>query len=209
MENIIKLWKDNNITQGEFDFMCGGDSMGDTTLQFYSSNKEGVPTEVADELENYFEDEVYNNVRFYECSDGHYMGEAGIVTIELDEETNTFTYCKSAQAEWSESLSGEIEIELTDDEVEFVKNYIANINGGEGDFTNVNYSKDFIMTDKDEEIQKGIIEKIDSAVEDFEPDWGGEPQDWYNFENGEEILRGNKLIINMTNYEYIYTDSEN
>lgn len=208
MEDIIKLWKDNNITQGEFEFSCGGDSMCDTNLVFHSKNKNGVPTDVQDELFNYFEDEVYRNVNFYECSDGHYMGEAGIVTIELDEEENTFTYCKSAQAEWSECLSSEVRIPLTDEEVEFVKNYVANINGGEGDFTNVNYSKDFIMTDKEEEIQKVLMEKVDEYVNDFEPDWNGEPQDWFTFENGDDIIEGNELVINLDNYEYIYTDSE-
>ena len=209
MEDIIKLWKDNNITQGEFEFYCGGDSMGDTNLVFHSSNDKGVPTEVEGELFNYFEDEVYNNVNFYECSDGHYMGEMGSVYIELDEETNEFTYSKSAQAEWSECLSSEVRIPLTDEEVEFVKNYVANINGGEGDFTNVNYSKDFIMTDKEEEIQKALMEKVDEYVNDFEPDWNGEPQDWFRFENGDDIIEGKELIFNLDNYEYIYTDSEN
>jgi hypothetical protein len=209
MEDIIKLWKEHNITQGEFNFNCGGDSMGDTDLVFHSSNEKGIPTKVISELEGYFEDEVYNNINFYECSDGHYIGEAGVVYIELDEEGNVFSYCKSAQAEWSECLSSEVRIPLTDEEVKFVKNYVANINGGEGDFTNVNYSKDFIMTDKEEEIQKVLMEKVDEYVNDFEPNWNGEPQDWFGFNNADDIIEGNELVINLDNYEYIYTDSEN
>jgi hypothetical protein len=207
MEDIIKLWKEHNITQGEFNFNCGGDSMGDTDLVFHSSNEKGIPKKVISELEGYFEDEVYNNINFYECSDGHYIGEAGVVYIELDDDV--FSYCKSAQAEWSECLSSEVRIPLTDEEVTFVKNYVANINGGEGDFTNVNYSKDFIMTDREEEIQKGIIEKVDEYINDFEPNWNGEPQDWFGFNNADDIIEGNELVINLDNYEYIYTDSEN
>ena len=207
MEKIIKLWKDNNITKGEFEFYCGGDSMGDTELRFYSSDENEAPTKVHDELVNYFEDEVYNNVHFYEVSDGHYLGEMGTVYIELDEEENDFTYHKSAQSEWSETLSSVVRIPLTDDEVKFVKNYVANINGGEGDWTNVNYSKDFIMTDKEEEIQKVLIEKVDEYVNDFEPDWTGEPQDWFRFNNADDIIEGNQLLIDLDNYEYVYRDS--
>lgn len=206
MENIIKLWKENKIENVHFNFNCGGDSMNDTDIVINSPNK-NIDKEVVSELTSYFDDEVYKNVEFYVNSDGHYMGEAGVVVIELDEEDNVFNYTKSSSSEYSETLRSEIGIELTEEEVEFVKKYIRNINGGSDDSTNVNYSTNFIMTDKDEEIEKSIIAKIDSAVENFEPEWTGEPQESYNFENDDNMLVGNKLIINLDNYEYVFVEN--
>ena len=72
MEKIIEIWKKENIAQAVFNFYCGGDSMGDTDLSFEDS--EGIRIEFSDTknedtLATYFDNEVYNNVSFYEASD--------------------------------------------------------------------------------------------------------------------------------------------
>lgn len=208
-EEVIKLWKKLGVTSGEMEFYCGGDSMGDTNFTYMTENGE-LDAQSSDKLTSYFEDEVYHNVRFYECSDGHYMGENGTVLIELEDDE--FSYSKSAQAEWSEILSGVILIQLTDEQVEFIKGNVSNINGGSDDNPQINYSRDFIMTDKLEEIEKSILELVNNEAQNFEPKWTGEPQDWYTYRTEEDedfINEKNQLVINIDNYEYVYTDSEN
>jgi hypothetical protein len=206
-EEVIKLWKKLGVTSGEFEFYCGGDSMGDTYFTYNTENGK-LDDQSSDELTSYFEDEVYRNINFYEASDGHYMGECGTVFIELEDDE--FSYTKSAQAEWSETLSDVILIPLTDEQAEFVKKNISNINGGSDENPQVNYSRDFIMTDKDEEIEKSITELVNDKTQSFEPDWTGEPQDWYVYrtEDVDVINEENQLVINIDNYEYVYTDSE-
>jgi hypothetical protein len=204
-EQAIAKMRELGIAYIHFNFMCGGDSMGDTDFVFHNSKDEEI-TENVGELESYLEDEVYRNVEFYEASDGHYCGEAGHVHIEIDEDEDELTYCKCSQSEWSESVDCKIEVELTDEEKEFVETYVEDFNGGEDDDTNVNYSKDFIMTDKQDEMVKSIINKIDKAVEDCEPDYNGEPQDWYNFSTEDLTFEENNLIVNGYFYEYIYRD---
>ena len=84
MEKLIKKWKEYNLDRAEFEFSCGSDSMGDTDL--YSFKKDNNPIEVDDDFKQKIESEIYNNVDFYETSDGHYQGEAGTVTVTLEKE---------------------------------------------------------------------------------------------------------------------------
>jgi hypothetical protein len=195
-ENIIKIWKEKNIDHVNFNFSCGGDSMNDTSIEIF--DKEGELVQDS-ELETYFDDKTYNNVDFYVNSDGHYQGEFGVVTIEFDEDENDFTYSKSSSSEWSESSVNEAEIELTDEEVKFVADYVLNINGGEDDIQ-TNYKKDFILTNEQEETLKGLEEKISEFAQDYTPielnDIEGEMNEWHTYttnEEGEEL----KLVDNM------------
>lgn len=192
-ENIIKIWKEKNIDHVNFNFSCGGDSMNDTSIEIF--DKEGKLVQDS-ELETYFDDKTYNNVEFYENSDGHYQGEFGVVTIEFDEDENDFTYSKSSSSEWSESSVNEAEIELTDEEAKFVADYVLNINGGEDDIQ-TNYKKDFILTNEQEETLKGLEEKISEFAQDYTPnDIEGEMNEWHTYttnEEGEEL----KLVDNM------------
>ncbi len=184
MENIIKRWKELNLENAVLDFNCGGDSMGDTT--WYLKNKEGVDVN-DEEIESWLDDEVYKRVEFYVNSDGHYNGEAGTVTVELEND-ETFTFSKSSLSEWTENVQNDIFIELTNDEIDFINKNVSNINGSNDSDLVFNYKSDFIMTDKLEEVSKGLSEKIDDAVMDYRPniDDESELQDWYTFTtNGE------------------------
>ena len=94
LQQMVALWKEKGITECSMEFDCGGDQMNDYTFTFYT--KEGQVE--CEELDSYFDGEVYNNVEFYVNSDGHYMGENGYVYIRLDDDEESFTYTKDAQS---------------------------------------------------------------------------------------------------------------
>lgn len=209
LKEVIELWKELNISTANFNFHCGGDSMNDTDLTFTDTNGNSVENS---ELHSYFEDEVYNKVEFYEASDGHYQGESGTVVIELNDEVDDFTYSKSSESEWCEALDSKTNIELTDKETEFLKNHVANINGGDGDVAVV-FKNDLILQDADEELLKLLEEKISEFTNDYEPnELEGELDEWFTFSTEEEEgegdieLKENNLTIYMRNSETVYKD---
>lgn len=213
VEKIIQLWKELEITHIDFEFTCGGDSMNDTTLVIYKGD------EVIENgtIDAYFENEVYNRVEFYVNSDGHYMGESGNVHIELNEDEDDFNYSKSAQSEWCERTTNEIGVELTDEEVAFIKEFVRNLNGGESEHPNLNYKKDFIIGDKEQQLIDSISKKVDDACRDFTPEieGNGEVNEWYSFTTNEDDItdseiafKGNKLLVTITNEYYVFSDSE-
>lgn len=213
VEKIIQLWKELEITHIDFEFTCGGDSMNDTTLNIYKGD-EVIENET---ISTYFDHEVYNRVEFYVNSDGHYMGENGNVLIELNDEGDEFNYMKSAQSEWCERMTSDVEVELTDEEVAFVNEFVRNINGGESEQANLNYKKDFIINDKRKELIDSIAKKVDDACGGFTPDIEGEGElsDWYSFTTNEDdvtdneiVFRGNKMVVTLSNEYYVYSDSE-
>lgn len=220
-EEAIQEWKKLGIVNAEFEFCCGGDSMNDTTINFYNDKNGFVKS---DNLETYFDNQVYKNVTFYEASDGHYIGESGVVTIQLDTESDDeadhdFTYSKSAQAEYNESYTEIIDVKLTAEQKKFIELNVSNINGGDGDRTTINYKRDFIMTDDDERIFNEIAELVDDEAEKhpFE-DVSGEPSDWFNYttnsgEGGrnnlqELTIKGNCLKLEVSRTFIVYSDSE-
>lgn len=204
---VIKIWKEKKITHCEMEFSCGGDSMNDYSFRYFTEDGSFKDGELTD---SYFDNEVYRHIDFYVNSDGHYLGEQGIVYIEIDDSGDDFTYSKSAQSEWSESIENELYIQLTDEQVEFIRKNVSNINGGYDEGVNINYSRSFIMTDREEEIQKELELLIEGKTANFEPETDEELQEWYRFESGEfiSINENNQLLINMRNEIYLYTDSE-
>ena len=211
-EEIIKIWEEHEIIQVRFEFYCGGDSMGETMFHFDTDTDEKLPSKVVSELEGYFEDEVYRNVEFYEASDGHYMGECGNVYIELNEKEDGFYYMKSSESEWNESVDNDIIIKLSDEETKFIRDNVSNINGGYDDSTNFNYSRDFIITDKLEELIKNLTERIDNIMESYTPEhYEGELQEWYqfstDFDNKDFINSDGDLVIPISNNITIFREN--
>ena len=209
-KEIIQLWKELQITHIDFEFSCGGDSMNDTTLNIHKGDEIIENTIIS----TYFENEVYNEVRFYEASDGHYMGEMGNVIIQLNDEDEGFTYNKQAQSEFNETMTTDLEIELTDEEIAFVKEFVSNINGGSDENTNFNYKKDFIINDKREELIESIGDKVGDVCDNFTPEFegDGELQDWYSFTTSEHTdseitIEDNKIIVTITNQYSDYIDT--
>lgn len=214
VEKIIEIWNELQITHIDFEFTCGGDSMNDTTLVIHKGD-EVIENEA---ISTYFDHEVYNAVEFYVNSDGHYQGESGNVLIQMNDEGNGFDYMKSAQAEYCERITSEVEVELTDEEIEFVKEFVRDINGGDSENANLNYKKDFIINQKRKELIDSIGEKVADICGGFVPEieGGGEVNDWYSFTTNEDDItdseitfKGNKLIVMVSNEYYEYVDSEN
>ena len=179
----IQLWKENGIVKGDFEFQCGGDQMNDTTLTFYNEKGEEVECE---ELANYIDGEIYNQVEFYVNSDGHYQGESGNVYITLEEDEDeedgaTFVYNKESESEWNESCTEVGYCDLTPAEAEFVKDKIHSIVGG-GDGEAINYKKDCILTDEDEELLKSIGDKIEDFAINYQmKEAEGEENEWFTY----------------------------
>ena len=203
---MIELWKKLDIQRCEMEFSCGGDSMNETDFTFYNSQDKQVDGE---ELEGYFENEVYNEVEFYEVSDGHYMGEFGQVVITLEDEDDEpyFQYDKNSQSEWEEREIEVMKYDLTDSEVKFLTEKVDSIVGGE-DGQAINYKTDCVLSDEEEEMSEKLLQDISDTAEEFEfENVDGEQQDWFNFttrigdEDGIEIV-DNKLSVEVTRNFY-------
>ena len=209
----IALWKELGITTANMEFSCGGDSMNDYHFSFYNSENKEVQS---GELESFFDDDVFKRVEFYVNSDGHYIGEFGNVTIEIneDEENPDFVYYKNAQAEWSESFTDEVAVELTEKEVEFVRSKVLNLVGSQ-DGDAINYKGDCILNNEEEQISDTISQKISDVVMNHEfENAEGDEEEWFQY-NTDEVdsdvlpkIVGNTLFVSLTKQFLVYTDSE-
>ncbi len=200
----IEQWKEHNIDHVDFEFSCGGDSMSDTTIFIYDKGNNVVQNS---DIENYIEEAIYDEVNFYECSDGHYMGESGTVTITLDEDDEEeFSYSKSSEEEWCEHEPFTEKIELTDEEVDFIEKYVDNINGNmsEGDY-NINYKADFVQTDELVVVEEVLMKKVQDYFENYETNLS-DMSDWHTMEVNDTTLdKENKTIdIEMSFEHYVY-----
>jgi len=206
---IIELWKKLDIQRCEMEFSCGGDSMNETDFTFYDSQDKQVD---ADELESYFEGEVYNQVEFYEVSDGHYMGEFGqvIITLEDEDDEPFFQYDKQSQSEWEEREIEVMKYDLTDSEVKFLTEKVDSIVGGE-DGQAINYKTDCVLSDEEEELSEKLLQDIADAANEYDfQDADGEPQDWFTFStdtgDGEIEIIDNKLSVEVQRSFYQLKD---
>ena len=204
IQEIIKVWKELEVDYVNFEFSCGGDSMNETSIKIYNSKNQEIDS---NKIRIYIDDVIYSNVEFYEASDGHYLGESGIVKIRLNEDEEDLDYSKSSQSEWCERITSKIQVSLTEKEVKFIKDKVLNINGEEG-LTTTNYKQDCILSDEEEEFVTSIEEKIENVCRNFSPDIPNDCTDWYIFstnETGDEIkFKGNSLIVQIENEYYDY-----
>ena len=207
MQTEIKLWEELNIDRCVMEFSCGGDSMSDTDFTLYDKDNNVVECE---ELTDYFENEVYKNVEFYEVSDGHYMGEYGQVEITLEKDSDDpeewyFGYDKQAQSEWEEAFSDTMYVELSEKENEVLKK-IENINGSPWDSEiNVNYKDDCVITEDESNTLDALLERIKTLSDELEIEAKGEEQDDNrSFQSDIEMEEG-KLVVEVSGRFY-YTE---
>jgi hypothetical protein len=204
----LQKWKELDVDRVHFVFSCGGDSMNDTSIEIYDKEDNIIEVE---EISNYFDEAVYNNVDFYEASDGHYMGEDGKVIITLTDDEDGFDYCKDSQEEWCENELFTEKFELTDEEVEFIDKYVDDINGNmsEGDY-NVNYKVDFVQTDELIELEQELVKKIENYFNNYDHKLE-EVTGWNTIEvQGDTLDKENKTIdLEMSFQHYVYKYSEN
>ncbi len=194
--NILDKWVNSDLGEAKFEFYCGGDSMGDTTLTFY--NKEGVEVDDNDLPFNYndFEDFIYDNVQFYDASDGHYMGEAGNVFVTYDKEEGEFIFNKDSEEEYVEREEDSTLFVLTDKEFEYLNNNVSNLNSSPWDSDQFNYKRDFILTDELGKLETELCDKIYSHIQsiDIELPYGGEFNDeGISYSTDEDFMSMNDL----------------
>jgi len=200
-KDAVKLWEKLGVSNATLTFNCGGDSMGDTDWELVNKDGDVISS---DELVDYFDTVIYDEVEFYVNSDGHYMGEFGTVEIELTDEgeDSTFMYAKCASSEWEEAVCNDVEIELTENEANYIKSFVVDINGGEDDGVNFNYKKDFIKTDEMVEIEDSIAEKVNKDTSEYQPEEWNDLRDMYQFESKCDF-NDNSLMVEITNYDYV------
>ena len=197
----MSLWKKAKVSYCEMEFSCGGDSMNDYEFHFYNSKDKEIKNNDTDELNNFFEDEVFKRVEFYVNSDGHYIGESGKIIITLnedDEDEPDFEYDKQAQSEWSETYVEKVTIDLTKEELKVIQEKISSMNGGEDEQNNVNYKIDCIISDEEETIIDNLLTKLSIEAREYEFDVKEEPNEWYswttNVDDEEGIVYNKKGI---------------
>lgn len=202
MENseIIELWKELKVTNVQFNFSCGGDSMGDTSIRIITDNGE-IENKT---LENYFDREVYENVDFYVNSDGNYLGESGTVYITL--RNDKFIYNKISTFEYLENVEARVKVYLTDEEVDFINEYVFNIVGSEYDDLIYNYKKDFVLTDELEKIQDSISSKIKESYSYSLFDLKSN-EDFFYSSDEYRVNVPNPIVINDNNLEVEFITS--
>lgn len=205
-EKLIQIWKDNGIDKAEFKFSCGGDSMNDYSLLFYDEKHKELT--VPDEFKEKFIDLIFNNVAFYEVSDGHYLGEYGTVHIYYDEELEDFDFTKSSVSEFSEKIERHLSTELTEEESNYYSSYIKDINlSDSGNYESIHYKKDFIKTDKHKEIEKDIINKVVEEAERLETSIRENDNYEEYFDVTDFTIDGNILEF-LVSYSVIRTENE-
>ncbi len=208
--DAIKLWKELNIDRCEMEFSCGGDSMNETDYTLYDKDEKIVDSP---ELNDYFDHEVYNEVEFYEVSDGQYMGEFGKVVITLEEDGEDeeyFSYDKQALSEWEDTFFTDVNIKLSEKEKELLVTKVENINGGGWDNElNVNYKDDCVLTDEEEELLNNLLEKVRDEAENAEIEGEGEETDGENRTFESEIdIEDDTLVVSVGGRFYFTRDSD-
>ena len=209
IETAVDLWKSHQVEKCEMNFSCGGDSMNDYNFDFL--DKDGKSVDVSKELSNEIESRVFNEVHFYENSDGYYIGETGVVYITLDDDGESFTFTKTAESEFSEQYTERAILKLEDSEVKFINEKVLNINGGDGDCV-INFKTDCILSDEEEVIHDTLKEKVKDFAEDYEfTEAEGEEEDYYTFstnEEGDEIdIVDNNIKITINRNFLVYKES--
>ena len=204
---MVELWKSLGISYANFEFSCGGDCMGDTLLVFYDKDGDEIS---CGELENYFDNQIYESVNFYVDSNGHYQGESGNVRIELD--NNDFNYYKTSESEYTESHQVIFNLKLNDEQTELINKYIRGFAGADTDGFNYIYKPDLLITDSEEAKLDKLKEFIEDAIDYYQPDthdMEGELDGFYSYSTGEDgigVLVENTLQIDISYDTRVFRD---
>ena len=211
MDKILELWKKLNVDEAKFTFSAGGDSMNDTEMALYNEGGERIHDT---ELEDLLSEEVYNQVNFYEVSDGHYLGEHGEVIIGMDDDGETLYFNKSSRSEYEETATNAEEVKVEDWVKESILAKIDSISGTPYDSVTmweVNYKGDCIFTDKDEEALSVFIDAIKTQLlnHDFDIEQGyGDDIELHDEGLSFEYESNDKLECNFQTRYFITQDSE-
>lgn len=156
-KDLKKIWDKYGIAKITTDFDMGGDSGELSEIEAFDINENPISLE-KDEI-SIIERDIYDNVQFYEVSDGHYCGENGTVTVECED--GEFVFNKEGTAEYSEAEQVIVSIKFDDQEIEYIKEYLSDFGRSRWDGQIFIYKKDFIFTERHQEIEDSIQKKID------------------------------------------------
>jgi hypothetical protein len=163
----IEAWVNLGIVKAIIPFNCGGDEMDNfETFKYYDKNG----NEAEDELLNEFfteELEVNERVEFYECSNGHYIGENGNVEVNYNPIKNDFFYIKKSSSIWCESTSKVIQVKLNKKELELVKSKIKSMSGIY-DNEEILYKDSTTINQEEKKIIKNLYKRLRERAENFE-----------------------------------------
>lgn len=203
IDEAVQLWKEKNIQRCVMEFSCGGDSMGDTEFTFYTNEGEIYDSN----LEYYFDHEVYNNVQFYEVSDGEYIGEHGTVTITLDNEDETlFIYDKESVSEVYELVTERTHITISPEEEALFKK-ISSFEIQDGNIT-YTYDGDVILSEKEIELLDALESRMVDHLQYYEFNFNeGEPADGGEWSAGFDEIENGILSVHITTSFYVERDS--
>ncbi len=205
-QDAIQEWKRLGITSCTMPFSCGGDDMNEYSFEFNKAEDGKLTTIESSELHNFFEDEVFRRVDFYEASDGHYIGEAGTVEITLNEDDDKpfFDYSKSAESEWHESVTKFVKLDLTEEEKVFLKSKVTRIEGdGSGNNFYV-YNGICLLNDAEIDIRAKLSEKLFNFAYSYDK-WDG-----FEYDSGDtfqwvvNVDDVDEIEINITRWFYIF-----
>lgn len=188
----VQLWKKRNIQRCEMRFNAGGDDMGEYTFTFYGEKDVEVKD---DHLKDFFDDEVFENVTFYQDNEGEY----GTVYITLDNEDETlFIYSKTSWTDESESITELSDIELTPEEVALLRDKIERFSFIYDESPVYTYYKDCILSEKEMETLKAFEERVSEYAEYYEFDTSHDSCEdgWWQVEFSERD--GNTLIVDIS-----------
>lgn len=204
-KKLLNEFKEKGISYAIFTYDAGNDSFNDMVLDFYDTNDKLL--EINDSgFETLVEDLIFKNCTFYEASDGHYMGESGTVTISIEEDDDEeyFNFDKDTKYAYNENILSEIEIILTPIQLDFVENYVSNINGETYSDVNINYKTDFIINNERQIIINELCDLIEQKTSEFIPEDILDLDEYYDYDSSENAdntleLRNDKLILYINN----------
>lgn len=197
MKTIEQIWTEMGVDHAVFEFSCGGDSMNETELYFYDKGGERLDLgRDPDNLRGAVDDEVYDNVTFYECSDGHYLGERGSVYISMGDD-GVLEYTKSATSEFSEWITEKVDFRVNEDVRGRILRVVEDISGDNYKNWDINYKEDCILDDADIDAINFFVKSIQEADVNYDIELGvdmeidGESEDEnFQFDSSEQSEDG-------------------
>lgn len=204
-KKLEKIFTKHNIVRVIADFDMGGDSGEVYDIEAFDINEQLIP--LNDYEVGHIRDSIYTNVEFYEISDGHYNGEYGSVTIEYEKEEGEFLFNKEGKAKYTELERNIIFIKFSEDEINYIKEYLSDFGQSGWNGYIFIYKKDFIFTEKHQEIEYSIRDKIILFLDsyDYKEEADGQEEVTIRLHEGPQSYKLNKVKFNM---EYYYTKEE-
>jgi len=197
MKTIEQIWTEMGVDHAIFEFSCGGDSMNGTQLNFYDKDGKRIDFEQdPDNLSGAVEDGVYDNVTFYECGDGHYLGESGSVYISMGDD-GVLEYTKSATSEYSEWVTEKVDFRVNEDIRGRILRVVESISGDNYENWDVNYKEDCILDDADIDAINFFVKSIQEADVNYDIELGADmeidgesPDENFQFDSSEQSEDG-------------------